>query len=275
MRSIIAIISLFVFTSVATAQVWEPPFRTFPVFPLPDRVAGKVESIENRPFFIDKAGKESMMSPTRIEFDEQVRVAKIWRLEAFNDKKASPTEIKYDDKGRKSEITFTDLTSAPLGKFSYAYSADGKSVDIAQTSNTDKDLPTAKVDLDDKGRTAAIQMNYKNEGDHFFTYTYNDQGHLAEIAVGKLKDGFHSQKIVFTYNEKGDLAKIETFMHQQKFENMMPKHFYEARNFETYEYKYDDQGNWTERERTGTTYFGKQATTVLNERTKRKINYVK
>lgn len=145
---------------------------------------------------------------------------------------------KYDRKGRLIEELGTDAAGEYSTKMVYEYDDKGRMIeDNLWTPEYAHPISTSTYEYDEKGMLTESIIWYtskKNRVMWKYVYEYNDKGQESVSKTYK-EDGSLERKNIFEYNNKGDM--ISMVVESDRFDPS--RH--------TYNYEYDEKGNWIRR----------------------------
>ena len=199
-------------------------------------------------------------SPYHVPFDDRGRIVEQAGLAPSDGKPYPPTTIKFDDKGRRTEIVFRSFSGDVNGSHVMTWDADGLGaklvVNDAQNSERKNVIrDTGDLTFDAQDRVTRIKYNQAGGGSRYFFYNYAPEGRLDSILTATKPDPAEATaKVTYKYNDKGFVAEEEQFRGQLKFGPPGTADTFEwkpAQKME-YTYEYDAQGNWVKRTSTYT-----------------------
>ena len=224
----------------------------------PPKVIGKVKTIAEKRYFLNGAAAtqpKDLPDGVRNTFDDRGRIVEQAGLAPSNGKPYPPTTIKFDDKGRRTEIVFRSFSGDVNGSHVMTWDADGLGAKLVvndaqnpEHKNVIRD--TGDLTFDAQGRVTRIKYNQAGGGSRYFFYSYAPEGRLDSILTATKPDPAEATaKVTYKYNDKGFVAEEEQSRGQMKFGPLGAAATVEwkpAQKME-YTYEYDAQGNWVKR----------------------------
>lgn len=230
---------------------WNPPV-----------IVGKVKTITEKRYFLNGAAATKpadLPEGVRNTFDDKGRIVEQAGLAPADGKPYPPTAIKFDDKGRRTEIVFRSFAGDVVGSHVLTWDADGMGGKLvvndaqnAEHKNVIRD--TAELAFDAQGRVTRIKYDAAGGGSRYFFYSYLPDGRVDSILTATKPDpATASQKVAYKYNDKGFVAEEEQLRGRIKFGigGADTIEWKPAEKME-YAYEYDAKGNWVKRTSTYT-----------------------
>ena len=172
---------------------------------------------------------------------------------SFTARGATVITTLYDIEGRPAEMLFHDPNHLLISKVTLSYDAKGRLARLEQRAGEKPLFPANRIPADERAAFNAAMAKWFGQDAVIFSvsHRYDDQGRCVERSTMGLK-GMMDSRTNYMYDEHGNRLQETEIRETGGLEidaqgNRVEKPAGRRKSQVRYEYKYDENQNWTER----------------------------